>query len=369
MSFDIQISDLTNSTTASDGTGIYDVLMHSVVRHIESQYERGSLSGTDYANVYLGSMQSVLAESVRFILQEKQSGEQAALIAEQVKSEVKNNETGGIIDQQKKKLQEEIDLIIAQTANQYEQVAFSQADTSRRNLLNAQNVIKTEKETTLIVRQESEMALNGTTDRAFTVERTIATTSGGLDNTNKTNADVALINAQELKVDEETLLVTAQHTKLSGVDTTLTTSQNAKVVAEELLVDAQVSKVGKENLLITEQTSKVTAEVAEIPANATSQRGKMDAETTLLGSRNTEQIAATIRLDDESAKRILLMQAQTTGFKTDAKQKLMRQLYEGYAVNVTTLGEVTGSPTGATASALDAVANDILDDLGSGVNI
>ena len=153
-------------------------------------------------------------------------------------------------------------------------------------------------------------------------------------------------------------------------------NEEAKVLAEELLVDAQVTKIAKENTLLTSQTNKVdeeallvTAERNEVADNATAQRSKLSAETTLLGSRNTEQIAATVRLDDESDKRVLLMQAQTTGFKTDAKQKLMRQLYEGYAVNVTTLGEVTGSPTGSTASALDAVANDILDDLGSSVNI
>lgn len=251
MSFDIQISDLTNSTTASDGTGIYDLLMKAVVRHIESQYEQGRISGADYANVYLGSMQSVLAESVRFLLQEKQSGEQAALIAEQVKSEAKNNETDGIIDQQNKKLQEEIDLIVTQ-----------------------------------------------------------------IDKAGKENL---LIEAQKSKVDEEALLVTSER--------------------------------------------------SEIAANATAQRSKLSAETTLLSSRNTEQIAATVRLDDESNKRTLLMEAQTVGFKTDAKQKLMRQLYEGYAVNVTTLGEVTDSPTGSTAAALDAVANDILDDLSSSVNI
>lgn len=326
MAFDIQLSDLTNSTTATDGTGVYDVLIQAAVRHIDSQYQDGRITGTDYANVYLGSMQAVLAESVRFILQEKQSGEQAALLAEQVKSEVKNNETGGIIDQQKRKLQEEIDLVIAQTASQYEGIAASQADTTRRNLLNAQDVIHRGKETELVIRQESELELNGIQDRLLTIEQRIATTSGALDSTNKTNADVALTNAQELKV-----------------------------AAEKLLVDANIIEIP---LAGTSQRSVNTAQIS-----------KLSAETTLLGSRNTETLAETTRNNAESAQRVLLMQAQTTGFKTDAKQKLMRQLYEGYAVNVTTVGEVTAAPVGSTAIALDRVANDILDDLGSTVNI
>lgn len=312
MSYDIQISDLTNSTKVADGNGVYDLLSLAVVRQIEDQYQAGRLSGTDFASVFLGSIQSVLAESVRFVLSEKSSSEQAALLAEQVKSEIKNNEPDGVIDKQKLKIIEDID--------------SSQKENTRRNLLNAVEIAHREKETILVTAQEYELGLNGVAERNLSVAKKSSIESGALDSTNKTNADISLIGIQK-----------------------------TKVAAEKTLVDSQNAEIGPNGL---SQREVNTSNVA-----------KLASEKILLDSRNAGTLAETIRSDAESAERVLLMRAQTIGFKTDAKQKLMRQLYEGYAVNVTTAGEVTQSPNGSTAAALDSIANDILDDLSSIVNI
>lgn len=67
MPADINIDDLTNS----GGTGIFDKLMNAINDNINTQYENNRISGSDYANVYLGSMQAALAQSVQFLLQEQ----------------------------------------------------------------------------------------------------------------------------------------------------------------------------------------------------------------------------------------------------------------------------------------------------------
>ena len=340
----INIATLTNSTHDDDGTGVFDVLSKSVINHLDKQFKDDRISGTDYANVFLGVMQSVMSESNKFILAEQQASEQANLLIQQVISEVKNNETGGVIDLQKQKLQEEIDLIIAKTAKEYEQITASQGDTVRRNLLNSKEVTHRETETTYVTRQESELALNGTQERLLTVEKRIATTSGALDNTNKTNADVSLTNEQEAQL------------LLNGT-------------SQRLVNTSQISKLDAEKILVDSQNTEVAPNATSQRAVNTSQIAKLGAETTLLGSRNLETLAETTRSNAESTQRVLLMTAQTVGFKTDAKQKLLKQLFEGYAVNVTTIGEVTAAPTGSAAASLDAVSNDILDDLGSPVNI
>lgn len=73
MSTQINLTDLTNGALTGDnnweGTGVFDVLIAAVSSNIEGQYNLGRLSGSDYANVYLGSMQSVIAQSVSFLLQ------------------------------------------------------------------------------------------------------------------------------------------------------------------------------------------------------------------------------------------------------------------------------------------------------------
>ena len=271
----IELSNLTDSTNADNGTGVFDKLIQSVEHHIESQYKAGRITGNDYSSVYLGSMQSVLSESVKFLLSEQQVEKEVDLLSEQIISEQKKNEAGGLIDLEKKKNQEQIDLIIAQTASQYEGIDASRKDTNRKNLLNSKQVIKIGKETELLTTQNSELLLSGVVERALKDAQRIATASGGIDNTNKVNADVAYTNAREV-----------------------------------------------------------------------------------------EQIAATVRMDLESAKKVLLIEAQTLGFKVDGKQKLLKQMFEGFAIETTTNGAVTApAPSLNSSASLEMVANSIFDDL------
>ena len=69
------LSEITNGSLIDnewDGTGVFDKLIDAVNKNIEAQYSKGRITGNDYANVYLGSMQSVIAQSVQYVLQEKQ---------------------------------------------------------------------------------------------------------------------------------------------------------------------------------------------------------------------------------------------------------------------------------------------------------
>lgn len=297
----IDLLDLTNSTDESDGTGIFDKLIQSVNRHIGAQYEDGRITGADYASVYLGSLQSVLSESVKFILAEQEAGYRADLLLEQILTEQKKNEVAGLIDLEKQKMQEQIDLVIAQTATQYESVQSSRQDTTRKNLLNTKHVIKTEKETEMLISQNNELLASGPLDRDLTVAKTEATDQGKLDNTNKVTAEVALTNAQELHQEDITLT-------------------------------------------------------------------KLPEEVDLLQSKDAEQLADTIRKDAESTEKIALLDAQTIGFRADGKQKLLKTMMDGSAVNTTTSGLVFDTHLTKDVG-VEALANDILDDWSSPVNI
>lgn len=67
MAADIQLDSITNSGS----TGVFDKLMEAVNTQIESQYLTNRITGSDYANVYLGSMQAVLQQAVQFVMQEQ----------------------------------------------------------------------------------------------------------------------------------------------------------------------------------------------------------------------------------------------------------------------------------------------------------
>jgi tetrahydromethanopterin S-methyltransferase subunit H len=63
----VDVDDLTNV----GGTGVFDKLMDAINTNINLQYENNRISGSDYANVYLGSIQAAMAQAVQFVLQEQ----------------------------------------------------------------------------------------------------------------------------------------------------------------------------------------------------------------------------------------------------------------------------------------------------------
>jgi hypothetical protein len=63
------IIDIENVTNPSN-TGIFDKLMESINKNIETQYLNNRITGSDYATVYLGSIQAALTQSIQFSLQE-----------------------------------------------------------------------------------------------------------------------------------------------------------------------------------------------------------------------------------------------------------------------------------------------------------
>ena len=66
---DIKFADVTDGSMT--GSGVFDKLMASMNKHIDDQYTKGRIKGTDYANVYLGALQAAATAANNFVLQEK----------------------------------------------------------------------------------------------------------------------------------------------------------------------------------------------------------------------------------------------------------------------------------------------------------
>ena len=73
----IKLSDLTNGSTKREvgtqpvweGTAIFDVLMKAVNENINIQYELTRITGSDYATVYLGAIETCIKEATNLLLQ------------------------------------------------------------------------------------------------------------------------------------------------------------------------------------------------------------------------------------------------------------------------------------------------------------
>jgi hypothetical protein len=63
------ITDLTHSVV--DGNGVFDQLMKAVNAHLDQEFQKGRIKGTEYSTVYLSAMQGALEISLQFVLQSK----------------------------------------------------------------------------------------------------------------------------------------------------------------------------------------------------------------------------------------------------------------------------------------------------------
>lgn len=67
----IEVTDLTNGSTINQewqGTGVFDRLIAAVNKNIEIQYQKGRITGSDYAQAYVQSLQATLQQAVEFLL-------------------------------------------------------------------------------------------------------------------------------------------------------------------------------------------------------------------------------------------------------------------------------------------------------------
>ena len=76
----VNLSELTNGSTVVkevdglntytwEGTAVFDVLVHMVNENLKIQYDAGRIKATDYAQAYIGGLQTCVTESMKYIMQ------------------------------------------------------------------------------------------------------------------------------------------------------------------------------------------------------------------------------------------------------------------------------------------------------------
>ena len=99
----IAYTTLSGATTvgtgnSTDGDGNFDNLMKVVTLHLEAQFAAGRITGTDYATVYLGALQSTLAQAVNFTLSmEKANAEKALLDQKKITEYAQTGQTSNTL--------------------------------------------------------------------------------------------------------------------------------------------------------------------------------------------------------------------------------------------------------------------------------
>lgn len=79
----ILVTDITNATTTTDGTGIFDKLMQTSILHIEDQLIKNHLTQSEVGQVYAAMVQNAMQQAVQFVLNRPVSEAQIELYNKQ----------------------------------------------------------------------------------------------------------------------------------------------------------------------------------------------------------------------------------------------------------------------------------------------
>ena len=85
-----------------EGTGVFDIIMKAANENIKIQNQASRITGAEYAEVYLGTMQTAISESMRFLLNRDQSTKD--LEVKQANIDLLNRQREGFDDNKYQKL-------------------------------------------------------------------------------------------------------------------------------------------------------------------------------------------------------------------------------------------------------------------------
>jgi hypothetical protein len=103
-----------NNDPNPNTSGFFVELMTSINAYVKGEFDSGRITGTEYATVYLGAMQSAIAQSVQYASQKATSDAQVALLTAQklqVEAETLNvPKQGSLLDAEITKFNTEVSL-------------------------------------------------------------------------------------------------------------------------------------------------------------------------------------------------------------------------------------------------------------------
>ena len=85
-----------------EGTGVFDIIMKAANENIKIQNQSSRITGAEYAEVYLGTMQTAISEAMKFLLNKDQSTKD--LEVKQANIDLLNRQREGFDDNKYQKL-------------------------------------------------------------------------------------------------------------------------------------------------------------------------------------------------------------------------------------------------------------------------
>ena len=280
---DITLANLTEGTLA--GGGVFDVLMRASKEHLEAEFKKGSIRGPEYSTVYLGQLQSSMQTALSFIMQKEKVSLESQLLEVQVRlAEVE-----------------------VQKANQQLLLITEQALTAavERRLMEA-NVAKVEAELLLIPKQSALLDAQVLLAQAEIVQKS-AENANLLKQGDLIDAQVLIAEATVTKTVAEAALIPKQGLLLDA-QLVVATQQGINSEVEKRVLEGQVCKLQAEFDYTVQNTLKSASEITLL--------------TQRLATEKAQTLATGVEDDSVLGRQKKLYDAQASGFKRDAEQKV-----------------------------------------------
>ncbi len=316
----ITIPELTS--VALKGSGVFDQLMQSVELRLQQEYNKGRIKGADYSKVYLGAMDSVMQQSLAFVMGKQTADKQADLLSAQAANELLQAD---LITEQVTKMQSEIALIDQKLTNSIIEGAnltkIGLKLESDKALVDSQ-ILKIDQENLLVIQQKL-----------------------------KITQDIAIGVVQEANIVQDTAVKLSQVSKLTQ-DISMSQTQQVNLAAEKLKIDAQTSGIVQDEANAVLQGDVLTNQVLKVAAETSFLAQKKLTEEAQIVDRVT---GAAADVGGVVGNQRDLYVAQKDGFKRDAEQKAAKITTDAWIVRKANDTTGIATPAHFTQAGVDSV--------------
>lgn len=222
---DIKLENLTNT----QNVGVLDKLLSVIADNLNTQFSAGKITSTDYAKIYVNSLDSVLNQSIQFVLQKDISARQAELLAQQalgVSADI------ALTNANTSKVSREVSLLDKQEDLLDMQIALASAE-----------VLKAERQAAILLVEKEKIE----------AEKDLV-----LAQINQANKQIELITAQLINLPKEGALLDKQVIKTQEETNLLAQRVKTETAQTKDTIDgvAVAGSVGKQNTLYTAQANQ-----------------------------------------------------------------------------------------------------------------
>lgn len=336
MAVDIDIKPITVEELTEgkiNGNGVFDSLMRSINAHLLHEHSKDRIDGNSYGEVYLGSIQAAISQSIQFLLSKDKSTLDAALIESQTRKIDAEIELIGV-----QKQIAEIDKIRteAEVRKIEQDILLSQSqqknlETENQKIIAEIELVKANVEIAKLQEKviESELLKN-----EKEIEKLDAEVDLTIANARIAEKQLIVMDSTILKAEKEVQLIDAELDRQSLV--------KEKLVAEIALIGRQNEKIVQENENLDAMYERIKAEKGLIQQKTVTEKAQTNSGASgVIGAQ------------------ISLYAAQRQGFVDDAKVKKVKAANDVFAIAKSNDPDAVSDPTNMN-STLEAALSSLL---------